>query len=115
MSNVACKTDPKWKTDESDERKELQAGVPCVIPFWYNGKKYNGCTDVNSKDIGENTWCATVATSENDKEDFDIAYGVCSGDLACKRHNGTNVNSNIILHQYGITKIYVPANDLVIH
>ena len=77
--------------------------MPCVIPFWYNGKQYNGCTDVNSKDIGENTWCATVATSENDKEDFDIAYGVCSGDLACKRHNGTNVNSNIILHQYGIT------------
>ena len=73
--------------------------MPCVIPFWYNGKQYNGCTDVNSNHIGDNYWCATVATNENDKEDFDIGYGVCTGDLACKHHNGTNSNINIILHQ----------------
>ena len=87
-SNLACKTSREWTRDESKERNQLQANKPCVIPFWFNGKDYNGCTNVNSDDIGNNYWCATVATSENDKEDFDIEYGVCP--LTCKRHNGTN-------------------------
>ena len=90
-SNLACKTSREWTRDESKERNQLQANKPCVIPFWFNGKDYNGCTDVNSDDIGNNYWCATVATNENDKEDFDIAYGVCPiGDQYCKHHNGTN-------------------------
>ena len=62
-----------------------------MIPFWFNGKDYNGCTNVNSQDIGDNYWCATVATNENDKEDVDIEYGVCPFlDKFCKPHNGTN-------------------------
>ena len=113
-SNLACKTSREWTRDESKERNQLQANKPCVIPFWFNGKDYNGCTNVNSDDIGNNYWCATVATSENDKEDFDIEYGVCP--LTCKRHNGTNwFNIDLILRQiYVSAKIELFINDLIL-
>ena len=30
-------------------------GVPCIFPFKYKGKKYNGCT----KDNHNKLWCST--------------------------------------------------------
>jgi len=55
-----------------------KVNTPCIFPFRFRGKVYNGCTDIN---IGQN-WCSTRL--DDNSEHIDGNWGVC--DNSCPLH-----------------------------
>ena len=53
-----------------------QKGVECEIPFIFNGKKYNGCT--NEHDEDKNPWCSTNVDANRHHKSDQSQWGYCA-------------------------------------
>ena len=49
--------------------------APCTFPFWYNGTKYEQCTNVGR----DRPWCITGGPTNNLREPYE--WGYCAGGL----------------------------------
>ena len=50
-------------------------GKPCIFPFKYNGKTYNGCE--KDHEDGTKTWCSTKVDSKGHHVPGQNEYGHC--------------------------------------
>lgn len=70
------------KTLEPDSDPRAKTGLPCVFPFIYQGKEYNGCTTVT--DPENLPWCATAVNETGYYISKSQQYGHCSPN--CPNH-----------------------------